>query len=280
MANRLAIVFLAGAAALAGCARAVAPAAAPDRARGIVSLDYCADQYVLKLVGRDRILALSPDAGAPFSYMRKAAAGVPRVRPLAENVLVLQPDLVVRSYGGGPNAAQFFERAGVPVVQIGFPGDIEAVRAAVLAVAEALGEAERGKTLVLEMDARLAALQIGPGDRNALYMTPGGVTAGPGTLVHEMLAAAGLANFQSVSGWRALPLERLAYERPDMVAAAFFDSNAGALDAWSAGRHPLARRQMAERPTVFLEGAWTSCGGWFVLDAIEALAADKPEAAR
>ena len=36
------------------------PGARPMR---IVSLDYCADQYVLKLVDRERILAVSPDAG-------------------------------------------------------------------------------------------------------------------------------------------------------------------------------------------------------------------------
>ncbi|MCA8893462.1 MAG: ABC transporter substrate-binding protein, partial [Hyphomonas sp.] len=69
-----------------------------------VSLDYCADQYVLKLADREQILAISPDGDKEFSYMHEAAEDVPTVRPVAEDVLVLKPDLVVRAYGGGPNA--------------------------------------------------------------------------------------------------------------------------------------------------------------------------------
>jgi iron complex transport system substrate-binding protein len=103
-------------------------------------------------------------------------------------------------------------------------------------------------------------------------MTPAGVTSGPGTLVHEMMNAAGIDNFQTEEGWRPLPLERLAYERPDLVAAAFFGVGTNHPDGWSAARHPVARAQLAERPRVDLEGAWTACGGWFVLDAVEALA--------
>jgi ABC-type Fe3+-hydroxamate transport system substrate-binding protein len=71
-------------------------------------------------------------------------AGVRQVRPLAENVLVLQPDLIVRSYGGGPYAGKFFERAGVPVIQVPFDNDIEAIRHSILVIASGLGEAELG----------------------------------------------------------------------------------------------------------------------------------------
>ncbi|MCG8441008.1 MAG: ABC transporter substrate-binding protein, partial [Caulobacterales bacterium] len=106
----LAAVLLAAA---SGTGAASAPPA-PERPARVVSLDFCADQYVLKLVERQRVLALSPDATREFSYMRAEAAGVRSVRPRAEDVILLEPDLVVRSYGGGPNAAAFFERAGVP----------------------------------------------------------------------------------------------------------------------------------------------------------------------
>jgi len=83
----------------------------------IVSLDYCADQYVLKLADPESVLAISPDAVKDFSYLQDAAKSVPTVRPIAEDVLSLKPDLVVRSYGGGPNATSFFAQAGVPVLQ-------------------------------------------------------------------------------------------------------------------------------------------------------------------
>ena len=66
-------------------------------------------QY-LKFVDRENILALSPDSMADWSYLRHYAAGLAQVRPTAENVLLLQPTLVVRSYGGGPHITRYLER--------------------------------------------------------------------------------------------------------------------------------------------------------------------------
>lgn len=252
------------------CSSSVVLASAPQR---VVSLDYCADQFVLKLLPRERILAVSPDAHRDFSYMRESVGGLPQVRPIAENILTLQPDLIIRSYGGGPRAVSFFERAGIPVLQVPFANNLDDIRAMILLLAEGLGVADRGRAVVADMDRRLAAIELGPGARSALYMTPTGVTSGPGTLIHEMLLAAGLENFEERAGWHSLPLERLAYDQPDMVAAAFFDARTNHPAMWSAMRHPVARRQVSEQPAVLLQGAWTSCGGWFLLDAIEALAA-------
>jgi iron complex transport system substrate-binding protein len=250
------------------------PIEAPVRAMRIVSLDYCADQYVLKLVGRNRILALSPDATRDFSYMRTAARGVPSVAPRAEDVLVLKPDLVVRSYGGGADAGAFFARAGVPVLQLGFAEDLGGVRRVLLETAAGLGETARGEAVAREMDARVRALaKAAPrtSKPSLLYATPGGVTSGPGSLIHELIETAGYRNFQTQPGWQPLPLEQLAYARPDRVAMAWFGRRDYNPDQWSAARHPLMDRA-SDRPPIGLEGAWTACGGWFVLDAAEAMA--------
>lgn len=264
-----AVLALALSVGLAGCETEQA-ARAPARPLRVVSLDYCADQYVLELLPRERILAVSSEAAKPFSYKRASAAGLRQIPSRAEDVLVLRPDLVVRSYGGGPDAARFLAQAGVPVLQIGYAGDLPAVRRTLLEVAEGLGERAQGEALARSMDARLAQLRRNRQAGRALYMIQAGVTTGPGSLVHEMMAAAGLENFQTEEGWRPLPLERLAYERPDLVALAVFGT--GYQDGWTAARHPVARAQLEERPVVPLEGAWTACGGWFVLDAVEALA--------
>ncbi len=237
----------------------------------IVSLDFCADQYVLKLADRGSILALSPEAVMAHSYMRDEAGGLPMVRPLAEDAIALQPDLVVRSYGGGPNAERFFAEAGIPVLTVGWAGDFDAIRRVTQEMATGLGQPERGAALVAEIDARLAALPAGDA-QSVLYMTPTGVTAGAGSLIDELLTAAGLTNFETRAGWHALPLERLTGEQPDLVAASFFDSTALSHDIWSAARHPVARKQMTTQPVAELAGAWTACGAWFALDAAEALA--------
>ena len=239
----------------------------------VISLDYCADQYVLRLLPRERVLAVSPDATKPFSFMREQAVDYPTVRSTAEDVLVLQPDVVVRSYGGGPQATAFLRRAGIGVVQVPTANDIAGVRSALQTVAAALGAAEVGAGILADFDARLDALETAANaGKRALYMTPTGVTSGPGTLIHETLLAAGFDNFAERPGWQTLPLERLAREQPDVIAGAFFDTRGSHRGLWSAMQHPVARRQMIEQPTAQLQGAWIACGGWFLIDAIEALA--------
>lgn len=243
-------------------------AATPAR---IVSLDYCADQYVLKFADRDRILAVSPDAAKDFSYMRETAAGVPTVRPITEDVLILKPDLVVRSYGGGPGATDFFRKAGIPVLEVGWAGNLPSVLANTQRMADGLGASTRGAETVADAQARLDALSRAPKGQSILYATPTGFTTGPGSLIHEMIIAAGLENFETIPGWRPIPLERLAYDQPDLVAAAFFGTTEERPDAWSAMNHPVARAQLTEHKVVPLEGAWTACNGWYLVDAVEAL---------
>ena len=267
---------LLAAAVVAACGTAPPQPLSEGPAGRIVSLDYCADQFVLGLADRERILALSPDAGKDFSYLRAEAAGLPTVRPRAEDVLALEPDLVVRNYGGGPRAGVFFERAGVPVLQIDFAPDIDGVRDRIRQAAVALGVPERGEALIAEMDARLTRTRTRSPGAEALYLAPSGVAAGSGTFVGHLIAGAGLDNFADGRGWSAIPLERLAYETPDVYAVPVFDETRDNV-VWTPFRHPVAARRVQAGPTISIDGATTSCGGWFLADAVEALAAGAAE---
>jgi len=269
---RIAALFFATLLASCSGERPLPETRAKTKPARIVSLDFCADQYVLKLANHENILALSPEAVMDHSYMRAEASGLPTVRPLAEDAIALQPDLIVRSYGGGPNAQRFFEAAGVPVLTVGWAGDFAAIKSVTQQVADGLGERERGADLVAEIETRLAALPETTTKQSLLYMTPTGVTTGPGSLIHQLITAAGLENYEPRAGWHSLPLERLANQTPDLVATSFFDTEALAQDRWSAARHPIARQQTANSKPVNLPGAWTACGAWFALDALEVLA--------
>ena len=238
----------------------------------IVSLDYCADQFVLRFAPAENIVAVSPDARKYFSYMRDAHPDIPSVRSTAEDVLALSPTRVVRSYGGGSGARAFFGRAGVEVVQLGYPATLSEVRHNIQHIAAELGNAAEGARVVEDFDRRLGRLGASSDTPSTLYTTPGGVTTGPGSLVHELMVAAGLSNFEQRAGWRDLPLEQLVFEQPDRLANATFGDPATHVDPWTLSRHPRARRLVEETPGVEFEGAWTSCGGWFLVDAVEALA--------
>lgn len=258
---------------LMACSESPAQHKNTPKLRGIVSLDYCADQYVLALADPADILALSPQATAQFSYLRAQARQFRTLRPRAEDILTLQPALVVRSYGGGPMISTLLERAGIHTVQLPFSNDLAEVEKAILDISQQLGKETAGATLVAQMHARLAALPASKHKLEILYLTSKGVTAGPGTMIDVLIKAAGLKNFNQQPGWQSIPLEALAYQAPAYIATGFFDSSDLVSNIWTSARHPVAQRALAGAKRVDLPGAWTACGGWFMLDAVEAMAA-------
>ena len=235
----------------------------------VVSLDFCADQFVLELADRNQIAALSTQSRAEHAYWRKEAVGLPQVRSSAEAVLALSPDLVVRTYGGGPGAGTVLDKAGVPVLQLGEGEDFEAVRGNLRLVARALGHADRGEAAVARFDQALAKAHRTGAPVSALYVTPGGVQAGRDTSLGKMMAAAGLTPFdQAHTGWSALPLERLARSAPSLMISGFMSPGALALYPWSSARHPLIRAHLAQQPSLALSGGVSACPGSFMADGV------------
>lgn len=246
--------------------------ASPPR---VVSLDFCADQFVLALADRDQILAVSTQADDAHSALRDRAQGLPQLRDAAEEVLALRPDLVVRSYGGDARSLAFYERLELPLHQIGFASDFDGVRAVIRETAAALHQEARGEALIAHMDARLPRAHEAARPA-ALYLTPAGATSGSGTLMDAVLTAGGAGNAAAANGaagWRSLPLEALAFEAPDMVVTAFLDGDSAAKDGWALANHPVFQRLIEETPRIDLDGAYTACGTWLLADAAAELRA-------
>ena len=250
----------------------VAPGAAEARPLRVLSLDQCADQYVLALAP-DAELALSPRADDPDAWMRAAAAGRRRVRPTLEAAIAFQPDVVVRYWGGEPRLLARLKADGVKVVSIEDATDFDGVRADIRTVALGLGERARGEALVARMDATLpadppAAEAVRP---RALYLTAGGFTAGKGTLIDAILSAAGFANAAEAPYFTPIRIERLVLFPPARFVLGFFDQARG--DWRGAGRHPVLRRLARGRVAARLSAAALTCPGWFAADAAALLKA-------
>jgi len=234
----------------------------------VVSLDYCADQYVLGLADPDHVLAVSDHADDRHSYLRAQARGVPQIHDDAEDVLALHPDLIVRGYDAGGRAAAYFERLGLKTHELGFASDFDDVEAMIRRTAAALGRVETGEVRISHMRTQLARAADGP-RLKALYMTPSGLTTGSGTLMDAFMRAAGFDNViaeEGGSGWVSLPLEQLHQQHPDVILAAFFDGETAPIDSWSASRHSVFRRMMETTPVIYLDAAALSCGAWFMAD--------------
>lgn len=241
--------------------------------RRIVSLDYCADQFVLALADREQIAALSRGSQRDDSYFRDRARGIRQTRGTLEEVLALRPDLIVRNWGGPYDAEEVYARFGVPILQVGDTPDFAAARADLLDAAQTIGHRDRGETIARDLDTRLAQLARADAPRPpVIYLSAGGAVAGSGTMMDAVITAAGGRNLRSEASWTVLPLERLVETPPALVAMGFFDSGREQANAWSPSRHPAFRRALANARTVRLAPATISCEAWYAIDAAEQIA--------
>ena len=264
-------VFIALMAALGVAAPAAGLEAAPPR---VFSADYCADQYALALADKASIVALSPDAERDFSYLRHAAMGVTRARPDAERILAARPDIVLTAWGAD---ARRLEKLDLEVAALPYANGLDDIETVIAAAAEALGRKAAGARMIDNFRTRRAELAQRARARGrsprALYATPGGVSAGAGTLVDALMTLAGLENAAGArAGWPDLPAERLIAAPPDLIVAGFFKTDGARADNWSLSRHPALEKLFAQTPTVHLPADVLACPAWFVLDAAEAMA--------
>lgn len=243
--------------------------ASPPR---VLSLGQCSDQYVLALSPRSSIVGLSPRAGDRDSYLRAQAAGLPRRRASVETILAARPNVVVYWWLGDARLARALEAHHIRVVRIEEAADFPAVRANVRNVAAALGQAPRGEALIARMDGQLEASKGAWGGRSALYLTSGGFTAGPGTMIDAIMRAAGLRNASHAPGYRSVSLEQLVARPPDAFVLGFFDADSLAKQQWGPGRSDVVRRMIDGHTIGALSPAVSGCPAWFVGDAVEQLA--------
>jgi iron complex transport system substrate-binding protein len=128
------------------------PASAAPR---VLSLDQCADQYVLALAPRSEIVGLSKRALNADSYEQNRASGLPERRATLESALGARPTVAVVYWTQEARLPQALRQRGVNVVQIEEANDFPGIRANIRKVAAALGEPAAGEALVARMDAQL-----------------------------------------------------------------------------------------------------------------------------
>ena len=236
-----------------------------------MSLDQCADQYVLALAP-DAMLALSPRADDPDAWLRKAARGRRMIRPTLEAAVGFRPDVVVRYWGGDPALLRGLQRRGVKVIEIADATDMAGVRADIRVVSSGLDQPGRGAALIARMDRTLAeAKPAATSPRaSALYMTAGGFTAGTGTLIDAMFRAAGLNNLAPGPGFGPVSVERIVLSPPARFVLGFFDQIRA--DWRGPGRHPAVRRAAQGRTQARLPAAVLTCPAWFAADGVAMIA--------
>ncbi|NBC32078.1 MAG: ABC transporter substrate-binding protein [Alphaproteobacteria bacterium] len=258
-------------------------AAAADPPERVVSINVCADQYLLALADPDQIAALSlyaADAG--MAYFADRARRYPRTAGNAEEVLAFDPDLVLAGTFTKVQSRAMLRRLGYRVIDLAPADSWDDVRAQTRLVAEALGHPGRAERWIAALDTALAAADGGSVARGAdgaplqaLQYQRRGFTAGTETLMDRIFAAAGLENAATEAGIGAvgrLSMESLVRVAPDLVV---FDRADIALTDVGSDllRHPALDRAVPEAMQMVLPQRLTVCGGPSLAEAVATLRA-------
>ncbi len=253
------------------------PTMAQSAPARIVSMNVCTDQLLLLLVEPARIKSLSYFAADPaYSNLATRAQALPANRGQADEVMVLQPDLVLTSAFSASFTASVLQRLHQRVERLGFASTRQQVFAQIAQVAAWTGNPDQAAILIETARARIAEAtrQLQPlvAGKKAVFLSSNGVAFGTGTLQDDFLRSIGMRNVAAeagVAGPAPLPLELLLAAAPDFVIS----EPRGALDQQQA--HPLlqhpALRHLHTHSLVLPE-RWFDCAGPWLADAYASMA--------
>jgi iron complex transport system substrate-binding protein len=237
---------------------ACAPAGQPrgvDEGPTIVSLNPCIDAILVEIAAPGQVLALSHYSRDPgsSSIPDGIAARYPVTGGTAEEIIALDPDLVLASSFLPQPTRHALERAGLRIETFGSPTTIAASLSQVRAVARLAERGLEGEELVRDMTSaseRRADARPIP----TLLWQPGEIVPGNATLVAEMLRAKGFANHADKMGLEQADfaaLETVLADPPELLLVA----------GDSAGQqHPLLAR-LANTRVETLDPRLLYCGG-------------------
>ncbi|MEW4466216.1 ABC transporter substrate-binding protein [Parasphingorhabdus sp. JC815] len=242
--NRIAAISIALAALLIAAVAAVvlpsgssAPAAAPianemvvrsggaqipATPRRIVSVNPCADALLMQLADANQIASVSH-----YSHDKRAtsipleqAQLFPATSGTAEEILAMQPDLVVAGSHVARPTARALERLNIPLVKLMIPQSVAESQEQIATLAKIVGKPERGVQLNKNINAAFTrAKPVDDENIPALIWRSGGLVPGGGTLPDELLRRTGFKNVSDSYGlkqWDILPLEHLV-ARPSRI---------------------------------------------------------------
>jgi len=227
----------------------------------IVSLDECADQYVLGLAPRSDIVAVSDRATLADSWFRDRVQGLPQVRPSLESVLALHPSVVVRTWQGDARLMLKLKQYGIKVISINDIVTYSDARAELLRVGHELDEDASALIEVHRFDDALEDVRNIGHDRRVLYYTPSGYSLGGDTLVADMMRRLGFRMATKDRGAFYGSPEVVLGMTPDVFALAFYDDPYAMRRA--PGRNPLVRAKIAATPHFSIPARALLCSAWF-----------------
>jgi iron complex transport system substrate-binding protein len=260
------------------------PKTPPQR---IVSLNMCIDQLLWQLVPHERLSSLSylsanplwsPIADELKNSINNAnltfKRGLILNHGLAEEIMPLQPDLILAGEYDARDALNLLQKLEQRVERLAIPEKLDDIQAQIIQLGELVGAESRAQHLVSEINSQLATLKSNGNQAEALtafWYSSNGIVIGAGTLENELMHFAGLRNLaaeQGLYGFVPLDLELLLSAQPRLLIVE--ESNT---EAFSLAREYLSHPALAaaDFSVIELPGGLSGCAAAVVGDVALAL---------
>lgn len=268
---------------------AIGVRAEPQR---IVSLNLCVDQLLLKLVPKGRIASVTYLSTNPqLSDIAHQLDGLHINHGLAEEIVPLQPDLIIAGEFGASDAVNLLTHLGYPVERVIFPRTLDEITTHITDVGELVGAQTKAAEMVAHIHARLAQADLRTHQQlqkqlqqqseqeseqrtqkkiTAIWYTPNGVVAGSDTLEHELMMRAGFRNLAAEKGvvsFAQMDLEQLIMAEPEMIIV-----EGGYRNTFSVAGEYVQHPALAKKSRIVeLPAALSVCSAPVVADVLNAL---------
>lgn len=195
--------------------------AAQEPPKRVVSINLCTDQLAMLLAAEGQLISVSWLARDPVSSsMSQEAMKYEPNLGQAEQIYLMQPDLVLAGGYSNPLTLDLLRRLGIPLAILPNGSGLADVPSQMAFVAKALGREAQGAAMIAAFEAEMAKLSGDEITASAVIYGPNGYSVGADTLSDDLLSWIGFSNIsseQGLTGGEKLPLEKLVLANPDLL---------------------------------------------------------------
>ena len=190
----------------------------------IISLNICADTYLVAFADPKQILALAPQShDSRFSAFTEKTKQFPINHGNIEEILMLKPDLLILSPYSSNHIKNMALRFGIKIFTLDAAHDYESARNEILQLGKAIGRKSQASQYLRQLDQEMEKLKkninhkIPP--KRLLNIQRQGISIGKGHILDDIIIRAGAINLgrQGNHKIRIMSLENILQLHPDYI---------------------------------------------------------------
>ena len=235
----------------------------------VVSLNLCADAYLMAFARPEQILGLTRQSSDPtLSAFVEEASNFPVSGGRMANILEQQPDIIITNNFSPPPNKALMDRRGIKIVKLDASNSYQTARKEILQLGKAIHRLDAAKTYLAQLDnkledARHTKLTYMP---SIINYQRRGIVVGKTHILDDIIQLAGATNIGRDTGRTIGPmsLENLIRLQPDFVLSISENDEPSNISKDRGSEvlgHPALRKIFSAERHIYIPQNLTVCAG-------------------